>query len=111
MQIIKKKQKEIDFYARYFYDPKAEERKRLLLTAGLPIFVILLVILGIFCGLKISDAVHKHEISKMIPLWRESIRLYQELRLFLTFTMPNQERFKLQQQPPLLRKFPVLLED
>lgn len=65
MQIIKKKQKEIDFYARYFYDPKAEERKRLLLTAGLPIFVILLVILGIFCGLKISDAVHKHEISNI----------------------------------------------
>lgn len=62
---LKIREKEINFYERYFYDPEAEARKRFVTIAVIPLAALLLIILGIFGFLKISDAMHKHEINQI----------------------------------------------
>lgn len=59
----KLKKREINFYERYYYDPETEAKKKFLLTAIMPAAILLVIILGIFGFLKISDAVHNHQAN------------------------------------------------
>lgn len=63
--VKKLKKKEINFYERYYYDPEAEAKKKFFVTAIIPVAALLVVILGVFGFLKISDAVHHHQINEI----------------------------------------------
>ncbi|MDO4545641.1 MAG: hypothetical protein Q4C25_05740 [Bacillota bacterium] len=76
--------KDINFYARYLYDPKKEERKRLFLMYFGPVILLLVVALGTFTFFRVAtvvtnDKIDEHDqfmtLPKNVEAYGESVQL------------------------------------